>query len=392
MFSTRIPWSARPNALTRALAGSGPPAIDLTTSNPTRVALAYPDDALRSALARAATVRYAPDPRGLRSAREAVAQYYATEHGIAVNPDHIVLTASSSESYAFLFKLLADPGDFVRVPRPSYPLFEHLAGLEGVRTLPFDYGYDGAWHLAPAAFVNHARDTRVRAIVVVHPNNPTGAFAKRAERNTLHDQCTREGAVLVSDEVFADYAFAPDDARAPSFAGETEVPTAVLGGLSKCVGLPGVKLGWIVLAGPTTWIESAMSRLELVSDTWLSVGASVQAAAPELLRIGASVRDAIRARTCANLETARDLLDAREGSACSALRVEGGWSLPVRLPATRDDEAWAITLLERDGVLTQPGYFYDMDAGTHLVLSLLVEPAAFRAGLLALAQRVRADV
>ncbi|HEY6478183.1 MAG TPA: pyridoxal phosphate-dependent aminotransferase, partial [Polyangia bacterium] len=379
------------------------PLLDLTESNPTHAGLPYPAEAIAAALANGPSGRYEPAPLGMPSARAAVARApfalyepaplglpaarvavaadYARAGG-AVDPERVVLTASSSESYGFLFKLCCDPGDAVLVPEPSYPLFEYLARLEGVVPIGYRLAFDGVWHVdfsslddALAAARNDGR--RPRTVVVVNPNNPTGSFLKRAELARLAAFCAREDLALVADEVFAPYPCAPDPDRVSTIAVDPTVadgpPVFSLGGLSKACGLPQLKLGWIVAGGRDA--ARAITALELVADTYLSVATPVQAALAELLPLGAEVRAAIAARIAGNRAQLAAALPPTSG--ITGLPAEGGWSAILRLPASRSDESWAASLVAQTGVLTQPGYFYDLSGGTFLVLSLLPPPALF---------------
>jgi aspartate/methionine/tyrosine aminotransferase len=387
MFSGRFQWDLRPNRLTRLLQQRrrrGEPVLDLTESNPTRAGLAYPGGEILAALADPRSLVYQPSPAGLPEARAAVARYYASR-GCPVDPAAILLTASTSEAYAYLFKLLTDPGDEVLVPRPSYPLFEFLAAMESVRAAHYPLVYHGGWSLDPDALAR-AVTPRTRAIVVVHPNNPTGSFLKREELAALIELCAARGLALVADEVFADYAFAPDSRRAPTLAGVGDVPAFVMSGLSKGAGLPQLKLGWIVAAGPQPARAEAFARLEWIADTYLSVGAPVQHAAARLLELAPAIAGAIAGRTRANLDVLRACLGPR--SPARVLAVEGGWYATVQVPRTRPEEEWALELLGEDGVLVQPGFFYDFDAEAYLVVSLITEPLVFQAGVRRLLARV----
>jgi aspartate/methionine/tyrosine aminotransferase len=392
MFSSRIPWALATNALTELAAhlrAQGRPVLDLTESNPTRAGLAFPASVALPALADPRAITYEPTPRGLLSAREAVAHYYREAFSVSVAPERVLLTASTSEAYAYLFKLLCDPGDAVLVPQPSYPLFEFLAALESVHVAPYPLAYDGAWHLDVDALAR-AVTPRTRAIVLVNPNNPTGSFVTREERAALGALCRAHGLALVSDEVFADYAFAPDPARVATVAGSDDVLAFALSGLSKLCALPQMKLGWIAAAGPEDLVRAAGERLELIADTYLSVGAPVQHAAPALLTARGPVRDAIRARTARNRDAALAALAREPDAACDALRAEGGWYLTLRVPRVQSEEAWVLELLERDEVLVHPGYFFDFAREAYLVLSLLTEEEAFREGIARILARVRA--
>ena len=367
-FSSRFHWDLRPNKLTQALSArraSGAPVLDLTESNPTRADLDYPREILR-AFEDPRMLAYEPSPAGAPEARVAVSAYYS-DRGQNVSPDRILLTASTSEAYSYLLKLLCDPGDEVLVPRPSYPLFEFLADMESVKIRQYSLTYHGGWSVEPPVF-----SERTRALVVVNPNNPTGSYLKRAELAALVERCAYHGAALISDEVFADYGFGEDAERVTTLAAVEKCTAFCMSGLSKIAGLPQMKLGWIV-----TNRAPAMERLEWIADTYLSVATPVQCAAPRLLAAGESLQRQIRERTAQNLKLARELLS---GSAGSALAVEGGWYLTVQVPRVRGEEEWALELLEREGVLLQPGFFYDFEAEGYLVASLLTPPAVFREG------------
>ena len=342
---------------------AGAPLLDLTESNPTRAGITYPRE-IADALADERALRYDPSPRGLASAREAVAKYYA-QRGREVSPDQILLTASTSEAYAYLFKLLADPGDEILTPRPSYPLFEFLAGLESVQVKQYPLRYDGAWHVDFAALENMI-GPRTRATVVVNPNNPTGSFLKPEECERLAGLAAARNIAVLADEVFSDYAF---DGRSCLSSGAT----FAMSGLSKIAGLPQMKLGWIVVSD-----RAAMERLELIADTYLSVATPVQVALPKLLELSESVRAQIRARTHANLDV---LKTALEHSEFHVLHVEGGWNAVIQAPRVRSEQEWAMMLLEGRGVLVQPGFFYDFESEAYLVVSLLTAPEVFEEGV-----------
>jgi hypothetical protein len=307
-------------------------------------------------------------PRGLLATRETVAAYYR-ERGVEVSPERILLTASTSEAYAYLFKLLTNPGDEILAPRPSYPLFEFLAGLESVHIRQYPLRYDGCWHVDFDALEALITD-RTRAIVVVNPNNPTGSFLKRGEFERLEAM----GLPILSDEVFCDYGFEDDAERVMTLVASQRTLSFSMSGLSKIAGLPQMKLGWIVATGPG--FEEALDALELIADTYLSVATPVQAALPRLL--SSSVRDQIRARTSANLQRLRQTM---EGSSASVLRIEGGWYAVLQVPRMRSEEEWALTLLREHSVQVQPGFFFDFESEAFLVLSLLCEPQAFAEGV-----------
>jgi aspartate/methionine/tyrosine aminotransferase len=378
MFSSRFHWDLRPNRIARALEErrrAGARILDLTESNPTRAGMEYPPEIWR-AFEDPRLLVYEPAPAGSLAAREAVAAYYAAR-GQRVGPERILLTASTSEAYAYLFKLLTDPGDNVLVPRPSYPLFEFLANMESIEVRQYPLAYHGGWSIDLGALAATANEG-TRAVVVVNPNNPTGSYVKRGELAALTGLCAERGMALISDEVFADYALAPDAERVPTLAGVEDCLAFSTSGLSKVAGLPQMKLGWIVAGGPAGLRADAVERLEWIADTYLSVGAPVQCAAPRLLAAGEDVQRRIRRRTAANLARARETL---AGSAANTLEVEGGWYVTVQAPRVRREEEWALELLVRDGVLVQPGYFYDFESEAYLVLSLLTEPEIFVEGI-----------
>jgi aspartate/methionine/tyrosine aminotransferase len=387
MFSHRLPTNLAPNKLAHALAArrrTGQPVIDLTESNPTRAGFEYPSDLL-SPLANPSGLSYAPHPFGLLEARRAVAAEYA-RRGIAMDVERIVLTASTSEAYAVLFKLLADPGDEVLIPRPSYPLFEQLTALEGVTARPYDLEYHGRWSIDFSS-VERGLTDRTRALLVVSPNNPTGSFVSRDELDCLAATCAPRNVALVADEVFADYLLEAE--RSPANAGPLAVRhdllTFGLGGLSKSVGLPQLKLAWLAATGPEPLVAAALERLELVCDTYLSVGTPVQLGAGELLARGSSVRAQIATRIAANYRRLREI-GASEPS-CHVLTVEGGWYAVVQVPTLGSEEQLVLDLLNRDGVLTHPGYFFDFPRESFLIVSLIIPEATFATGIERLFER-----
>lgn len=378
MFSSRLDWAQKPNSVARALSErlrSGAEILDLTESNPTRARLPYEHDGIVDAFHNAGLLNYRPDPRGLQSAREAVSAYYA-DRALTVPVDRILLTASTSEAYSFLFHLLADPGDEILTPRPSYPLFEYLANLASVKLRQYPLRYDGTWHIDFDS-LERSLTARTRAIVVVNPNNPTGSFVKPDELERLDELAARRGIAILSDEVFSDYAFGPST----TCIGKRRALTFTMSGLSKIAALPQMKLGWIVAGGPGA--TEALDALELIADTFLSVGTPVQVALPKLLALSQPVRDAIRTRTARQLAETRAAL---AGSAGTVLHTEGGWYVVIRVPRTRTEEQWILTLLNEAGVLVQPGYFFDFESEAYLVVSLLTQPDTFTEGL----QRLRA--
>jgi hypothetical protein len=362
MPSRRLPWGAPVNALTRALEErrrAGAEILDLTVSNPTQAGLDYPRDEILDALRDPGALVYEPDPRGWPEARRAV----AAAHG--VNEEAVVLTASTSEAYALLFKTLCDPGDAVLVPTPSYPLFDHLASLEGVRVRPYPLD------LATGRARLPGKPGRAKAVVAVSPNNPTGSWFADA------GAVARLGLPLICDEVFAGYAFgeAPSPARS-----RRDLPVFTLGGLSKSAGLPQMKLAWILATGPGA--DEAVERLAAAEDAYLSVSAPVMRAAPRLLALAPRIRAQIAGRT-------RDNLAALERIAGPALRrPAAGWYAVLEVPAARTDEQWAIDLLAQDGVYVHPGYFFGFPREAFLVVSLLAPPEVLAEGARRIAARL----
>jgi len=372
VFSRRSSRDLSLNAIAVALSRGVRPRYDLTSSNPTSAFIPYPTE-LAEVLERAQSrsLRYTPHALGLPSARAALAA------AVAADPDDILLTASTSEAYSFLFKLLCDPGDRVLVPAPSYPLFEHLAELEGVGAVSYRLAYDGAWHIDFDS-VHRALGPLVRAIVVVSPNNPTGHYLLESERAKLEAL----GLPLIVDEVFAPF---PLRARVPEKRAESSVLTFALDGLSKRAGLPQLKLAWTALHGPEAARRQARERLELISDTFLSVGTPVQEALPDLLGLAPTIAGRIGARCGENLASLEQIL---RDSPVSVLRAEAGWSAVLQLPRVQTEEQLVLGLLEQAGVLVQPGWFYDFEAEPFAVVSLLGEPQAFAEGVSQLARYV----
>lgn len=376
--SARLPRDLTPTPLAAAVArakASGRPLVDLTQSNPTQAGIAYPADLL-TPLADPAGLAYQPEPFGMRSARAAVAADYA-RRGVAIAPERLCLTASTSEAYALLFKLLCNPGDAVLVPQPSYPLFEHLTALECVRAVPYELELHGEWRLDVAA-VARLVDARTRAVLVVSPNNPTGSVVDASELDALAELCAAKGIALIGDEVFADYRL--DGAPAGrSVLQQHQALAFGLGGLSKSVGLPQVKVAWIGVSGPDALVAEALTGLEIVADTFLSVSTPAQVALPHLLTRGAVVRAAIQARTARNLATLAQAVAATP--AVTLLPPAGGWCAVLQVPNLGSEETLVESLLTDDGVLVQPGYFFDFPREAFVVVSLLVDPEVFAAAI-----------
>ena len=386
MTSRRVPGSEAPNEWTRRLAArraSGARVADLVATDPTRLRLAPLEEAA-AALAAVWPEPYDPDPRGTLAARRAVAACLAPRWPGA-DPADLVLTDSTSESYAHLFRVLADPGEAVAFPAPSYPLFEPLARAEGVEPRTYRLAFDGRWHLDRDSLARAARGAR--AVVVVEPNNPTGSCLDPADRAFVEEVAVREGLAIVADEVFGDHPW-PGGPPLPSWlGGPRRVPTFVLGGLSKLCGLPHLKLGWIAATGPAPARAEALAALEWVNDLFLGAGGPVQAALPALLELRSDFAARVRERVAANLDTLSALV--RERPELTRLPADGGWSAVLRVPAARTSEQWALSLLGR-GVAVHPGDFYDFEGGEHLVVSLVAREDDVRAGCEALAAELAA--
>jgi alanine-synthesizing transaminase len=353
---------------------AGGPILDLTESNPTAAGFAYPSEAILSALADPRSLRYEPAAAGMPAARAAVSDYYSGR----VTPDRVLLTASTSEAYAFVFKLLFDPGDEVLVPAPSYPLFDYLAALDSVRVVQYPLVYHESWAIDFDGLASSIT-SRSRAIVLVNPNNPTGSYLKQSELGPLLALCREHNLALISDEVFADYALDDQARLVRTLTGIDEVPTFCLSGLSKVAGLPQMKLGWIVTGGPPSDRAKAFERLELIADTYLSVSAPVQWAAPRLLGLRGELQRQILGRVLAN----RAFVASQIGPASpwKLLSAEGGWNTILEAPRIRSEEAWVLGLLSEDSVLVQPGFFFDFEREAFLVISLLAAEGVFREGI-----------
>ncbi len=380
MFSERTPPDLVPNRLSQAVAETrraGRSIIDLTESNPTRAGFEYPRKLLAAMSAEASLV-YAPAPFGAIEARRAVARDYARQ-GLAVPPQRIVLTASTSEAYSLLFKLLADAGDEVLVPRPSYPLFEHLTRLDLVAARPYTLEYHGRWSIDFDS-VERALAPRTRAVLIVSPNNPTGSFITPDDLARLAALCAARGVAIIADEVFSDYELVPGAlSRAGRAAGQHAALAFALGGLSKSAGLPQVKLGWIAAGGPPALVDEALARLEVVCDAYLSVSTPVQVAAPELIDRAAAVRSQIAARVRSNFDGLRRAVASVPS--CRVLEAEGGWYGVLQVPSLESEDDLVVRLLEEFDVLVHPGYFFDFLRESYLIVSLLPPPGVFGDGI-----------
>jgi alanine-synthesizing transaminase len=378
MFSRRTDWKLTPNRFTQAqqeLRAAGREVIDLTISNPTRAELHYDAETILQAFINPKAMDYDPQPKGLHSAREAVAGYYGKQHD-DIDPESIVLTTSTSEGYSYLFRLLCNVEDEILVPKPSYPLFEFLADLQDVKLVPYPLLYDHGWQIDfPSLYkaVNH----RTRAVVVVHPNNPTGSFVADEEGNQLNNFCREYKLSLIADEVFLDYAH--DGAPRSTFAANREVLTFTLSGISKISGLPQMKLAWIVANGPAEVVSAALARMEVIADTYLSMNAPIQLAAPALLKQRHSIQPLLLDRVRANLSELDRALAKQK--TCRRLDVDGGWYAVLRVPVRESDEDLAIEILQRLSVVVHPGHFYDFSGDGHLIVSLITPPQDFHKGI-----------
>lgn len=388
-FARRTNWEFSRNLLSKALEehrASGREVLDLTASNPPDAGLAYDAPAMLSAFSNPQVLEYHPEPKGLLPARRVVCEYYGdvaerTRSGGSIDPERVILTTSTSEAYTYAFRLLCDPGDEVLIPTPSYPLFEYLAGLQDVKLVPYALFYDHGWHIDTHA-LRKAISGRARAILVVNPNNPTGSYIKENERRYLNAVCAEHDLALIVDEVFLDYSLTGPQ---PSFALNGDALTFTLSGISKISGLPQMKLAWAAVSGPAEKVEPALARMEVIADTYLSMSTPVQLAAPVLLAQRHSIQEQLGRRVRCNLAE----LDRQVGGGMvSRLTVEGGWYAVLRVPRVRSDEELAISLLKKEDVLIQPGYFYDFHSEGYVVVSLITPESTFSEGLRRLLQHI----
>jgi alanine-synthesizing transaminase len=380
MFSSRTNWQLSQNALSHAIEEArtaGRKILDLAISNPTAAGIRPNTDIVLAALVNPEAMRYDPQPRGLLSAREAVCRYYRESHGApSLDPERLILTTSTSEAYSYVFRLLGNPGDEVLVPKPSYPLFEFLADLSDVRLVPYTLLYDHGWQIDFDS-LHKAATSRARAIILVHPNNPTGSYVSSGETSALNAFCLERDLALIVDEVFLDYAL--DGVPRPSFVTNAEVLTFTLSGISKISALPQMKLAWVITSGPSDVVADAGARLEIIADTYLSMNAPVQLASEVLLNQRRQIQPLILERVAANLVELDEQLVLHPS--CVRLKVEGGWYAVLRIPAIATDEEVAIRLVREASVSVHPGHFYDFPTDGHLILSLITEPDDFREGL-----------
>jgi alanine-synthesizing transaminase len=380
MFSKRTDWKLTPNRFTQAqaeLRASGMEMLDLSVSNPTRAGIPYDEETILQSLVQPEALEYDPQPRGLLSARQAIARYYHDAHDLYdLDPESFILTTSTSEGYSYVFRLLCNPEDEILVPKPSYPLFEFLADLQDVKLVPYPLLYDRGWQIDfPSLYkaVNH----RTRAVVIVHPNNPTGSYASSSEMEALNRFCAEYNLALIVDEVFLDYAH--DGAARSSFGANEPALTFTLSGISKISGLPQMKVAWVATSGPPEKKADALARLEVIADTYLSMNAPLQLALPTLLDQRKGIQPLLLDRVRNNIQDLDHQL-ARQ-KICERLIVEGGWYAILRVPALQSDEDLAIDLLRKVAVLVHPGHFYDFPKDGYLVLSLITPGDVFREGV-----------
>ena len=384
MFGSRTKWRLDPNRFAQALEAhrrSGKELLDLTVSNPTECGVSYPEREILSALADPRALAYSPESKGLREAREAVTDYYNGRTGFAgpgerVDIERVVLTSGTSEGYSHIFRLLCEIGDEILVPAPSYPLFEFLADLADIRLVPYPLFYDHGWQIDFAS-LRAVLTSRSRAVLVVHPNNPTGSFVKPREAAELMEICAAREMAIVADEVFLDYTGVPEPAR--TFAFHNAALTFTLSGLSKISLLPQMKLAWMVVSGPQTLVQTAIERLEIIADTYLSPSTPVQLALSRFLSLRSGLQAQLQQRIFANLAVLDGVL--REAKFLARLDREGGWYAVLRVPATGPDEELAVALLERCSVLVHPGHFFNFSRDGFLVLSLIAPEKQFHEGV-----------
>lgn len=380
MFSQRTNWKLSTNDYSRALEEvrtSGAHFIDLTISNPTQCGLFYDEQAILASFQDAKALSYEPEAKGLLAARQAVAHYYDEDHGVKVDPESLLLTTSTSEAYSYVFRLLCNPHDEVLVPKPGYPLFDFLADLQDISLIPYSLRYAQGWFIDFQS-VLRALTPRTRAVLLVHPNNPTGSYVHSEEIQRLNDLCRERNLALIVDEVFLDYS--SSDLPRRSFVANQDALTFTLSGLSKIAALPQMKVAWVATTGPATLVRPALDRLEIIADTYLSMSAPTQWAIPALLQQRHTLQPQLLKRLRENWARLKSMLNS--SSFCELLETEGGWYAVLLVSGNRSDEDLAITLLREVKVLLHPGHFYDFSADGYLVASLIVEPDSFQTGMI----------
>ncbi len=393
-FAKRTHWQLELNPLSvmlQTLREKNIFLIDLTESNPTACGFQYPKDKILTALSQEQNMVYAPCAQGSLEARRAVSRYYQKK-GITVDPQQIFLTASTSEAYSYLFRLLMNPQEKVLVARPSYPLFQFLIELNDAQMEFYPLLYDrtqARWHI-DFPILENLISPSIRLLILVNPNNPTGSFITQKEFKKLQELCVRQGMAIVSDEVFSDYALAENPNRVVSVAAQNRVLSFSLGGISKSLGLPQMKLGWIAINGPQDMVEEAAKRLEIILDTYLSVNTPVQNALAQWLSLQEEIQGEIRTRLKKNLEFLQQALTSFDQKYCRYLDCEGGWYAVVTLPSGKlSEEEWVMDFLTKDHVYVHPGYFFDFNEEGYFVLSLLPDTTVFQEGLSRILNRIK---
>lgn len=382
-FSSRVDISA-PNPIAAAQASAATAGITLgklNDSNPTRHGLA-PQEIPNV---------YEANPRGPEAARESLAGFLGDQSGRAVDPERLYLLSSTSEAYSWLIKLLCDAGDAVLAPKPGYPLIESIAGLECVHAIEYQLHYDGAWYIEPAdiaAILDSPEGERVRALVLINPNNPTGSYVKENEREALVALCRERGIAIIADEVFFDYDLEPIAANR-RLAGEEGVLTFALDGFSKMLAAPHAKVGWIRVSGPDDDVAEAQRRLDVIADDYLPMSDIIAGCIPALLDAAEAQTDRVRERVRGNLAALHRMLESDELGVVNVLRPEGGWNVLLRVPSVLDENELVLKLIADHRLTGQPGYFFDMTSNGYLAVSLLPEPEAFKRGIAAVLDTVR---
>jgi alanine-synthesizing transaminase len=379
MFSQRTNWKLSPNKYTRALQemrSSGEHFFDLTISNPTQCGLRYDEKGILASFQNPKSLSYEPEAKGLLAARQEVARYYAEDHGVGVDPESVLLTTSTSEAYSYVFRLLCNPHDEILVPKPSYPLFDFLGDLQDVALIPYALQHAQGWFIDWGS-IQRALTPRTRAVLLVHPNNPTGSYVKSEEVQQLNDLCRERGLALIVDEVFLDYSLATQPHK--TFAANQDALTFTLSGLSKIAALPQMKVAWVATTGPQGLARPALDRLEIIADTYLSLNSPTQWAFPALFAQRRSLQPQLLERIRENWDHLKSLVSGKAW--CEALNTEGGWYAVLCIPGDRSDEDLAIELLQRAHVLVHPGHFYDFPSDGFVVVSLITPSNEFQQGL-----------
>jgi aspartate/methionine/tyrosine aminotransferase len=389
MFSQRTNWKLSPNKYTRALEemrASGEPILDLTISNPTLCGFQYDTQTILAAFQNPKALTYKPEAKGLLQAREEVARYYEEEHQVAVDPESLLLTTSTSEAYSYVFRLLCNPYDEILVPKPSYPLFDFLGELQDVSLVPYSLEYAHGWFVDFHS-LEHGLTPRTRAILLVHPNNPTGSYIHAEERQRLNELCRERNVALIVDEVFLDFQFG--ERVRGSFVANQDSLTFTLSGLSKIAALPQMKVAWVATTGPETLKKPAVDRLEVIADTYLSLNSPTQWAFPALFEQRRSLQPQIRARLLQNWAYLKSAVSA--DTCCELFDAEGGWYAVLRAGGNCSDEDLAIEILRKTHTLVHPGHFYDFPSDGYLVVSLITPETDFQRGVSCVLQYIRGE-